>query len=68
MAPSSPESPSAREQARAALIEDVLKLPGIREVMRVYENWQRADRGLDSYRAATHWPYELPTTDHSNPR
>lgn len=68
MAGSSPESPSVREQARAALVEDALKRPGIREVMRVYENWRHADRGLDTYRAATHWPYELPTTDHSNPR
>ena len=68
MARSSPESPSAREQARAALVEDSLKRPGIREVMRVYENWRHADRGLNSYRAATHWPYEFPTTDRSNSR
>ena len=34
--------------------------------MRVYDNWRHADRGLDSYRAATHEPYELATTDHSN--
>ena len=68
MAGSIPNSRSKREQARAALVEDALKRPGISEVMRVYENWRYADRGLDSYRAATHEPYQLETTDHSNQR
>lgn len=39
--------------------------PGIREVMRVYEDWKRVDRGMDPYRAATAW---MPTTtNRSNP-
>ena len=67
MAGSSNESSSKREQARAELLEDVLKRPGIRELMDVYENWRHADRGLDSYRAATREPFETTTTDHSNP-
>ena len=68
MAGRSPELPSIREQARATLLEDALKRPGIREVMRVYEDWRHVDRGLEPYRAATHEPQEITTTDHSNHR
>ena len=32
-----------------------LERPGIREVMRVYEDWKRVDQGMDSYRTATRW-------------
>ena len=42
--------PNGREKARAALVEDAFKRPGIREVMRVYENWQDVDHGLEPYR------------------
>ena len=68
IAGSIPKSRSKREQAGAALVEEALKRPGISEVMRVYENWRYADRGLDSYRAATLEPYEFTTTDRSNQR
>ena len=67
MAGSSNESPSKREEARAALVAEAIRRPGIREIMDVYENWRHADRGLDPYRAATRWAFELPATDHSNP-
>ncbi len=68
MAGRSPELTSIREQARAALLEDALKRPGIREVMRVYEDWRHVDRGLEPCRTATHEPPEITTTDHSNRR
>ena len=68
MAGRSPELPSIRERARATLLEDALRRPGIREVMRVYEDWRHVDRGLEPYRGATHEPQEITTTDHSNPR
>ena len=32
-----------------------LEHPGIREVMRVYEDWKRVDDGLEPYRAASRW-------------
>ena len=44
--------PSKRERERAAMLEAALRRPGVREVMEVFGAWQRADRGLDSYRSA----------------
>ena len=38
-----------------ALIRRATERPGIREVIRVYEDWKRVDRGMDPYRAATTW-------------
>ena len=40
---------------------------GRNEAMKVYRNWQRADRGLDPYRAAVRKRYIIITTDHANP-
>ena len=69
MAGSQADSPSgAREQAHAELLQEALARPGIRELMRVYEDWHRVDRGLDSYRAATREPHRITTTDHANQR
>ena len=59
---------STREQTRAALLKDALDRPGIREIMRVYEDWRHVDRGLDSYRAANREPQRILTTDHANQR
>ena len=36
--------------------------------MKVFHNWQRADRGLDAYRAATRERHISITSDRSNPR
>ena len=60
--------PSTRERSRAELLKEALERPGIREVMRVYEDWRQVDRGLDSYRAATREPHRITTTDHANQR
>ena len=57
---------SKREQDRKAMLEAALARPGVREVMEVYRNWQKADSGLDSYRAATKEPQTITTTDHTN--
>ena len=65
---SSESQTSAREQARRALLEDALKQPGIREIMRVYGDWTHVDRGLDSYRASTREAQRITTTDHANQR
>ena len=69
MAKSQADSPpSTREQAHAKLLREALKRPGIREVMRVYNDWRQVDRGLDPYRAATRAPHRITTTDHANQR
>ena len=65
---SSESGQSAREQARTALLENALKRPGIREIMRVYEDWRHVDHGLDAYRASTREPQRITTTDHANQR
>lgn len=69
MAERQADSPlSTREQAHAKLLQEALERPGIRELMRVYEDWRQVDRGLDSYRAATREPRRITTTDHANQR
>ena len=57
---------SERERERAAMLEEALRRPGVREVMQVFDAWQRADRGLDAYRAATKEAWTVITTDHAN--
>lgn len=57
---------STREQACAELLREALKHPGIRKAMHVYKDWRNADRGLDSYRAATWEPHCITTTDRAN--
>ena len=47
---------SKREQDRKTMLGAALARPGVREVMEVYRNWQKADSGLDAYRAATKEP------------
>lgn len=58
--------PSRRERERAAMLEEALRRPGVREVMEVFGAWQRADRGLDPYRSATKEAGIVTTTDHAN--
>ena len=57
---------SERERERAAMLEAALRRPGTREVMEVFGVWQRADRGLDPYRAAPKEARNVITTDHAN--
>ena len=58
---------SKRERECDAMLEEALKRPGAREVMQVYQNWEEADQGLDSYRQATKEPMRMTTTDRTNP-
>lgn len=61
------ETQCKREHARASMLEEALKQPGVRDVLAVYRDWQRADSGLNAYRAATKEPARVVTTDHANP-
>ena len=60
--------PTTRADTHAELLQEALKRPGIRDVMRVYEDWRQADSGLDPHRAATREPHRITTTDHANQR
>ena len=56
---------SKREQARDVMLEEALARPSVREFMEVFQNWQKADQGLNSYRLATKQPQHITTTDHA---
>ena len=57
---------SNRVQERDALLKEALAQPRVRDIMRVYQNYQKADKGLDPYRLATKRPEKSPTTDRAN--
>ena len=57
-----------RERAHEDMLKEALKRPGVREVMEVYESWQMADKGLESYRSATRYVYKVTTTNHTAPK
>ena len=61
-------APSDRSQKHAALLKEALDRPGVYEAMKVFHNWQRTDRWLDAYRAATRERHISITSDRSNPR
>ena len=48
------------------MLETALARPGVREVMAVYQNWQKADSGLDAYWATKKEPLTITTTDRAN--
>lgn len=53
--PDRPQEVTTRQHQRDALLQEAMHRPGIREVMRVYEDWKRADRVVESHRAITGW-------------
>ncbi len=57
---------SSRGEDHAAMLEEALTRPGIREVMQVYQGWQRLDRELDPYRATRRRSPIATTSDHAN--
>jgi len=44
---------SRREQELAAMLEEALSRPGVREAMAMYRRWQEADQSMEAYRTAT---------------
>ena len=57
-----------RVQQRDAMLKAALARPGVREFMEVYQDWQKADRGLDAYRSATKEHLITTTTDRTSAR
>ena len=57
-----------REQEHAAMLQEALARPGIREVMKVYGGWREKDRRLDAYRTVTKVPVSTTTTDNTRVR
>lgn len=60
-----------REQELAAMLEEALSRPGVREAMVMYRRWQEADQSMEAYRTATtrsSWSSTRDTTtDRTNP-
>ncbi len=61
-------SGSKRRQEYAEMLKAALARPGIREVMKVYHDWQEKDRGLDGYRSAAKEPEQVTTTNYTSAR
>ena len=57
---------SKRAENHAEMLEAALARPGIREIMKVYGDWQEEDQVLDAYRSATKKPERITTTDSSH--
>ncbi len=61
-------SVSRRQREHTEMLEAALARPGVREVMKVYGEWQEKDQGLDAYRSATSEARSVVTTNSSNAR
>ena len=59
---------SKREREHAAMLEEALSRPSIRQVMKVHRNWQKADWAMEPYRMAAKQHETVTTTDHANVR
>ncbi len=59
---------SNRKQEYSIMLEEALARPGVREVMKIYGQWQEQDQGLDPYRTATKEPSQIKATNHANAR
>lgn len=57
---------SVRRREHSEMIEAALSRPGIRDVMKVYGDWQEKDRALDPYRSAMKPPVRTVTTTSSD--
>ena len=55
-----------RVDQHAAMLHEALQRPGVREVMEVYGAWQRIDKQLGMYRAATMPVPTITTTNQAN--
>ena len=56
-----------RTEEHAAMLNEALARPGVREVMEVYGGWRRADKALEAYRVACKGAWIFTTSDRTNP-
>jgi len=48
------------------MLAAALARPGVREAMKVFQNWQRKDQEQDAYRATVNRIERATTTNHAN--
>lgn len=65
--PASTNQDSERAREHDRMLEEALARPGVREFIRVYENWRMRDRALDPYRAMTRRRGRIIISDRVNP-
>ena len=63
----SKEDASNLEQQRQSLVNETQKLPGIPELMDVYNGWRQVDQGHDAYRSIE-TSSTITASDHTTPR
>lgn len=54
-----------RAEAHDAILQEALSRPGVREVMKVYENWRMADEALAPYRQILNRQRQTATSNHT---
>ena len=59
---------SEQEQAYSEMLEKALSLPGVREYMRVYNNWREIDQELDTFRSIRQLPLQRNTSSSTTPK
>ena len=59
-------SRTSRVQEHEAMLKAALARPGVREAMRVYQDWQRKDQKLEPYRQVLKTNVIVITTNHTN--
>ena len=57
---------SKREQEHERMLEEALSRPGVAEIMKVYQNWQKQDEVLSRYRASTNHATRVTSTNAVN--
>ena len=62
------EKPSTRAQSHEEMLKEAQSRPGVREMMEVFGYWQKADKGMDAYRAATRKRNITTTVPHTSTR
>lgn len=56
---------SDRQSNQKVMLEKSLQQPGMREIMKIYKNWQSANEGLNPYREMARTMST--STDHTTP-
>lgn len=56
----------SRAETHDAMLREALSQPGVREVMKVYENWRVADESLAHYRRALKRRRQMETSNHTS--
>lgn len=60
------EEERTRAEAHDAMLQEALSRPGVREFMEVYQNWRKAESGIDHYRRTVKRRGKVTTSDRTS--